>query len=143
MNSAFREILNSQLNNKTSEISKNLLTVYIENAISEKEQDDNVENAPDEEMTVNMDALLNMRWAVKMVRQLEMKTCSAITSHFEKRNLTSVNVIESVLKEKFINYNSSWEFVACFFVLIGNLIWKEWFFGSRRWMRRKLHCQCQ
>ena len=78
-------------------------------------------------MTVNMDALLKMRWAIKMVRQLEMKTCSAITSHLEKRNLTSVNIIESVLKEKFINCNSSWEFVACVFVLIDNLIWKEWF----------------
>ena len=38
-----------------------------------------------------------------------------------------MNVIESVLKEKFINYNSSWEFVACVFILIDNLIWKEWF----------------
>ena len=128
MNVAFSEILNSQLNSlaKTSEITKNLLTVCIDNAISEKE-DDNIENAPDEEMTVSTDALLKMRWAVKMVRQLEMKMCSAITSHFEKRNLSSVNVIESVLKEKFVNYNSSWEFVACVFVLIDNLIWKEWF----------------
>ena len=108
MNAAFSEILNSQLNSlaKTSEITKNLLTVCIDNAISEKE-DDNIENAPDEEMTVNTDALLKMRWAVKMVRQLEMKMCSAITSHFEKRNLSSVNVIENVLKEKFVNYNSS------------------------------------
>ena len=56
-----------------------------------------------------------------------MKMCSVITSHFEKRNLTSVNVIESVLKEKFVNYNSSWEFVTCVFILIDNLIWKEWF----------------
>ena len=127
MNVALSEILNSQLNSlaKTSEITKNLL-MCIDNAISEKE-DDNIENAPDEEMTVNTDALLKMRWAVKMVRQLEMKMCSAITSHFEKRNLSSVNVIESVLKEKFVNYNSSWEFVACVFVLIDNLIWKEWF----------------
>ena len=62
-----------------------------------------------------------------MVRQLEMKMCSAITSHFEKCNLTSVSVTKSVLKETFINYNSSWEFVACVFVLIDNLIWKEWF----------------
>ena len=100
MNVAFSEILNSQLNSlaKTSEITKNLLTVCIDNAIFEKE-DDNIENAPDEEMTVNMDVLLKMRWAVKMVRQLELKICSAITSHFEKRNLTSVSVIESVLKK--------------------------------------------
>ena len=51
MNVAFSEILNSQLNSlaKTSEITKNLLTVCIDNAISEKE-DDNIENAPDEEM---------------------------------------------------------------------------------------------
>ena len=141
MNVAFSEILNSQLNSlaKTSEITKNLLTVCINNAISERE-DDNIENVTDEEMTVNMDALLKMCWAVKMVRQLEMKMCSAITSHLEKSNLTSVNVIESVLKEKFVNYYSSWEFVACIFVLIDNLIWKEWFFGSRRWVRRKLHC---
>ena len=97
----------------------------IDKAISEK--DYNVENVPDEEMTVNMDALLKMHWAVKMVRQLEMKTCSAITSHSKKCNLTSVNVIESMLKEKFINYNSSWGFVTCVFVLIDNLIWKEWF----------------
>ena len=50
MNVAFSEILNSQLNSlaKTSEITKNLLTVCIDNAISEKE-DDNIENAPDEE----------------------------------------------------------------------------------------------
>ena len=95
MNVAFSEILNSQLNSlaKTSEITKNLLTVCIDNAISEKE-DDSIENAPDEEVTVNMDALLKMRWAVKMVRQLEMKMCSAITYHFEKCNLSSLNVIE-------------------------------------------------
>ena len=69
MNVAFSEILNSQLNSlaKTSEITKNLLTVCIDNAISEKE-DDNIENVPNEEMTVNMDVLLKMRWAVKMVR---------------------------------------------------------------------------
>ena len=87
-----------------------------------KKKKTTIENAPDEEMTVNMDTLLKMRWAVKMARQLEMKMCSAITSHFEKRNLSSVNVIESVLKEKFVNYNSSWEFVACVFVLIDILI---------------------
>ena len=64
MNSAFSEILNSQLNSlaKTPEITENLLTVYIDNAISEKE-DDNIENASDEEMTVNMEALLKMCWA--------------------------------------------------------------------------------
>ena len=56
MNVAFSEILNSQLNSlaKTSEITKNLLTVCIDNAISGKE-----------EMTVNTDALVEMRWAVK------------------------------------------------------------------------------
>ena len=66
MNVAFSEIFNSQLNSlaKTSEITKNLLTVCIDNAISEKE-DDNIENAPDEEMTFNTDALLKMHWAVK------------------------------------------------------------------------------
>ena len=106
---------------KTSEITKILLTVCIDNAISEKE-DDNVENAPDEEMTVNKNTILKMRWAIKIVRQLEMKTCSVTTSHLEKRNLTSVNVIESVLKEKFINYNSSWEFVTYVFILIDNHI---------------------
>ena len=36
-------------------------------------------------------------------------------------------LLKSILKEKFVNYNSSWEFVACVFVLIDNLIWKEWF----------------
>ena len=92
MNSAFSEILNSQLNSlaKTSEITKNLLTVCINKAISEKQEDDNVENVPDEEMTVNMDALLKMYWAVKMVRQLEMKMCSAITSHLEKCNQSNL-----------------------------------------------------
>ena len=112
MNVAFIEILNSYLNTlaKTSEITKNLLIVCIDNAISEKE-DDNNENASDEEMTVNMDALLKMRWAVKMVRQLEIKMCSAITSHFKKRNLSCVNVTKSVLKEKFVNYNS--HFYSC------------------------------
>ena len=45
----------------------------------------------------------------------------------EKCRLTSVSIVESVIKEKFVNYNSSWEFVACVFVLINNLIWKEWF----------------
>ena len=70
MNAAFSEILNSQLNSlaKTSEITKNLLTVCIDNAISEKEEDDNIENASDEEMTINMDSLLKMHWAVKMAR---------------------------------------------------------------------------
>ena len=49
MNVAFSEILNSQLNSlaKTSEITKNLLTVCIDNAISEKEEDDNIENVSD------------------------------------------------------------------------------------------------
>ena len=62
MNVAFSEILNSQLNSlaKTSEITKNLLTVCINNAISEKEEDDNIEKASDEEMTVNMNGLLKM-----------------------------------------------------------------------------------
>ena len=85
MNVVFGEILNSQLNSlaKTSEITKNL-TVCIDNAISEKEEVDNIENSPDEEMTVNMDALLKICWTVKMVKQLEIKMCSAITSHLEK-----------------------------------------------------------
>ena len=74
MNASFSEILNSQLNSltKTSEITKNLLTVCIDNAISKKE-DDNVENAPDEEMTVNIDAILKMRWTVKWLDNLKSK----------------------------------------------------------------------
>ena len=66
-------ILSSTVWQRLLKITKNLLTVCIDSAISEKEEDDDIENASDEEMTVNMEALLKMHWAVKMVRQLEMK----------------------------------------------------------------------
>ena len=61
-----------------------------------------------------------------MVRKLEIETCSAITAYLEKYHITSVN-IENVIKEKFAVCHFSWEFVACVFVLIKNLVWKEWF----------------
>ena len=128
MSASFCEILNSQTNSlaKNSEITKNLVAVCINEAIAERAEDDDNDYVSDEEMTVDKIALWKMCWAVKTVRQLNGATCFAITSHLEKSHLISVNVIESVIKEKFASYDSSWEFVACVFVLIDILVWKEW-----------------
>ena len=128
MSASFCEILNSPTNSlaKNSEITKNLVAVCINEAIAERAEDDDTDYVADEEMTVDKIALWKMCWAVKTVKQLNGATCFAITSHLEKRHLISVNVIESVIKEKFASYDSSWEFVACVFVLIDILVWKEW-----------------